>query len=254
MLLTIDIGNTNTVFALFKDGIICKSWRMVTHTNKTADEYAAFFYGLTNHEGYGKDIRDIIISSVVPETTLHISNFCKYYLALDPIFITKDNVNVTINLNRPDEVGADRLVNTVGVMAHYQTPAIVIDFGTATTFDVVGAGGVYEGGVIAPGINLSMSALAQAASKLPKISIAKPPHAIGKNTADAMKSGVYWGYVGLIEGILKRLISEMDNKSPLILATGGLAQTFKDDIAMIEIIDNDLTLKGLHQIYKTLKS
>lgn len=254
MLLTIDIGNTNTVFALFKAGVIQKSWRIVTHAGKSADEYAAFFFGLKTLEGYHEDVADIIISSVVPETNLHITQFCKTYLHIDPVFVTKDNISLPINIDRPEDVGADRLVNAIAVLTHHQSPAIVLDFGTATTFDVIGQGGIYEGGVIAPGINLSMSALAQAASKLPKISISKPPASIGKNTADAMKSGLYWGYVGLIEGILKRLTHEMSGDTkPLIIATGGLAQVFKDDIPMIEIIDNDLTLKGLYAIYQSLK-
>jgi type III pantothenate kinase len=254
MLLTIDIGNTNTVFALFKGSQILKSWRIVTQSSKSADEYAVFFFGLKNHEGYSETVRDIIISSVVPETNFHITQFCKTYMNIDPVFVTRDLIDLPINIDRPEEVGADRLVNAISVINHYQAPAIVLDFGTATTFDVIGAAGVYEGGVIAPGINLSMSALAQAASKLPKISISKPPASIGKNTADAMKSGLYWGYVGLIEGILQRLCNEMpQDQKPLVVATGGLALTFKDDISSIEIIDNDLTLKGLYSIYQTLK-
>lgn len=260
MLLTIDIGNTNTTFALFRQGEILKSWRMVTNSAKTADEYASFFFSLKNHESYNESVADIIISSVVPETNFHIAGFCKSYLAINPVFVTKDIIKLGIDVDRPEDVGADRLVNAAGVVAHYRAPAIVIDFGTATTFDCIGHGGVYKGGVIAPGINLSISALAQAASKLPKISISKPPAVTGKNTSDAMKSGVYWGYVGLIEGILNRLISEMYDTTnpampqrPFILATGGLAQTFKEDVPMIEIIDNDLTLKGLYAIYTSMK-
>jgi len=255
MLLAIDIGNTNTVFALFKSDKMAGAWRCVTSVSKTADEYAAFFLGLSNINGYKGEITDVIISSVVPETHIHIRQFCKSYLKNTPIFVTKDILNVQVDLERPDEIGADRLVNTVAVIEHYQSPAIVIDFGTATTFDVIGEGGHYKGGSIAPGINLSVSALAQAASKLPKISIKKPERIIGTDTVSAMQSGIYWGYVGLIEGILERTIKEMDEKdNVLVLATGGLAGTFKDDVRLINKVDNDLTLKGLFAIFKTLKT
>lgn len=255
MLLAIDIGNTNTVFALFKGEKMIGAWRCVTSVTKTADEYAAFFFGLSNVHGYKDAISDIIISSVVPETHIHIRQFCQNYLKTTPVFVTKDLLDIQIDLEHPDEVGADRLVNTIAVIEHYQAPAIVIDFGTATTFDVIGAAGRYQGGSIAPGINLSVSALAQAASKLPKISIKKPEKIIGTDTVSAMQSGIYWGYVGLIEGILERTIKEMDEKEHvLVLATGGLAGTFKDDVALINKVDNDLTLKGLYAIFRTLKT
>lgn len=257
MLLAIDIGNTNTVFALFDQEKLLGSWRLVTSAAKTADEYAAFFFGLSRFHGLDKGVGDIIISSVVPETHFHIRQFCATYLKRQPVFITRDLLDIPVDLDRPDEVGADRLVNTVAVLAHYQAPAIVIDFGTATTFDIVGAGGRYKGGVIAPGINLSVSALAQAASKLPKISIRKPERAIGTNTVAAMESGIYWGYVGLIEGLIARtkleMAAENGDQKVLVLATGGLAGIFKDDINLIDIVDNDLTLKGLSTIYKSLK-
>ncbi len=231
------------------------AWRCVTSVSKTADEYAAFFFGLSNVHGHKDAIDDVIISSVVPETHIHVRQFCQNYLKNVPFFVTKDILDIQVNLERPDEIGADRLVNTIAVIEHYQSPAIVIDFGTATTFDVIGAGGIYKGGAIAPGINLSVSALAQAASKLPKISIKKPEKIIGTDTVSAMQSGIYWGYVGLIEGILERTITEMgESNKVLVLATGGLAGTFKDDVRLINKVDNDLTLKGLYAIFKTLKT
>lgn len=254
MLLAIDIGNTNIVFALFKGESMLTSWRSVTRPIRTADEYAAFFFGLMAQSGIGEKVTSVLISSVVPETHFNIGQFCESYLGLPPVFIDKDTAGITIDLPRPEDVGADRLVNALAVIHHYQSPAIVLDFGTATTFDVIGKGGVYRGGVIAPGINLSINALAQAASKLPKISIAKPERVIGKATIPAMQSGVYWGYVGLIEGILNRMLREMseagEGENVLILATGGLAGTFKDDISLIKQIDNDLTLKGIALIHK----
>lgn len=255
MLLAIDIGNTNTVFALFKAEQMVGAWRCVTSVTKTADEYAAFFFGLSDVHGHKDTIHNVIVSSVVPETHVHIRQFCKNYLRKQALFVTKDLLDIQVDLDRPDEIGADRLVNTIAVNEHYQSPAIVIDFGTATTFDVIGAGGRYMGGSIAPGINLSVSALAQAASKLPKISIRKPEKIIGTDTVTAMQSGIYWGYVGLIDGILERTIAEMnESKDVFILATGGLAGTFKDDVRLINKVDNDLTLKGLYAIFKTLKT
>lgn len=251
MILGIDIGNTNTVFALItqEEGAVVESWRMKTLNDRTADEYAAFFFGLSRDQHLDKSIRAIIVSSVVPEANFHVRAFCEKYLKITAQFVTNENAGVKIDIDRPEDVGADRLVNAVAVRKHHKQAAIVIDFGTATTFDVVDAQGTYKGGVIAPGINLSITALAQAASKLPKVSIKEPKSAIGKNTVEAMQSGVYYGYVGLIKEILGRLYAEIGGEKPLIIATGGLASTFKKDIDDIEIIDNDLTLKGLYSIY-----
>lgn len=255
MLLGIDIGNTNTVFALItkEEGAIVQSWRMKTLNDRTADEYAAFFFGLARDHKLDKSIRGIIVSSVVPEANFYIRSFCEKYLSLEALFVTNKNAGVNILIDRPDEVGADRLVNAVAIRENYKKAAIVIDFGTATTFDVVDENGSYKGGVIAPGINLSITALAQAASKLPKVSIREPENAIGRNTVEAMQSGVYYGYVGLIKEILDRLLKEMNGLEPLIIATGGLANTFQKDIDIIDTIDNDLTLKGLYSIYNENK-
>lgn len=248
MLLGIDIGNTNTVFAFINidSGDILDSWRLNTLNERTADEYAAFFFSLTKSKDI--NIESIIVSSVVPEANFHLRNFCDKYLKKEAVFVTSDNADVVIDIDHPEEVGADRLVNAKAINTYYKKAAIVIDFGTATTFDVIDSQGVYKGGVIAPGINLSISALAQAASKLPKVSIKSPNTSIGKSTVEAMQSGVYFGYIGLIKEILNRVSSEMDN-SPIIIATGGLAKTFSQDIDLITQVDNDLTLKGLYTIY-----
>ncbi|MFN3701789.1 MAG: type III pantothenate kinase [Alphaproteobacteria bacterium] len=255
MLLAIDIGNTNTVFALLEgqSGAIRHVWRMVTQSAKTADEYGAFYCTQMAHHKIGDTVSNVIISSVVPEANFHISRFCETYIAQKPLFVTKDNCGIAVHIDRPEDVGADRLVNAAAILAAYpdKAPAIVIDFGTATTFDIIGANGAYEGGIIAPGINLSITALAQAASKLPKISVTKPARVIGKNTVEAMQSGVYWGYVGLIEGILTRLQNEYPAPSKFsIFATGGLAALFKHDLPQINIIDPELTLKGLYAIFQ----
>lgn len=253
MLLAIDVGNTNTVFAVFKGESPADSWRLHTENGRSADEYAAFLNQVFDLGGFKiSDIQDVLVSSVVPETNFHIQKLCEKYVGKPPVFVTKDNVPIELAVDRPEDVGADRLVNALAVKVHYQCPAIVIDFGTATTFDVINADGAYAGGVIAPGINLSMNALHQAASKLPKISVSKPNKVIGKTTVEAMRSGVYWGYRGLIEGIVEGIKQELGG-DVFVLATGGLASLFADDSNVIQQVDDDLILKGIYEIYKSHK-
>lgn len=253
MLLAIDVGNTNTVFAIYGAETLKRSWRQRSLSGRTADEYALFINdALGLSDLMLKDISHVIISSVVPETHFQLERFCQKYLSLNPHFVSKKDINFTIDLPNPNEVGADRLVNALAVTHHYQTPAIIIDFGTATTFDVLDIDSgqpVYKGGVIAPGINLSMSALYEAASKLPQIQIAKTSKMIGKTTQHAMQSGVYNGYIGLISHIVSGISQEM-SAQPFVLATGGLAALFMDDLPFIKEVDNELTLKGLSLIAK----
>ena len=252
MLLAIDVGNTNTVFALIKDDTLLESWRLQTLNARSPDEYAALLTQLLALTEYRlEDCSRTLISSVVPEVNFHLRRFIEKYLKHDPLFITKDHVGIDIDLDTPDEVGADRLVNAVAVNENYSAPAIVIDFGTATTFDVIDDNGAYAGGVIAPGINLSINALHQAASKLPKVSVQKPEAAIGKSTSKAMRAGVFYGYLGLIEGIVKNIKDELGNPSDLkVIATGGLAPLFAQDTDIIQTVDQDLTLKGLIELSK----
>jgi type III pantothenate kinase len=253
MLLAIDAGNTNTVFAVFTGERPVGSWRLRTEGGRSADEYAGFLHQVFGLSGVDfKQIRAVIVSSVVPETDFHISDLCGKYLGAEPVFVSKDNVPVQVKVERPGDVGADRLVNAVAVKAHYTVPAIVIDFGTATTFDVIDADGAYAGGVIAPGIDLSVEALHRAASKLPKISVENPGRVIGGSTVQAMRSGIYYGYAGLIEGVVRGIRREMGREDVLVLATGGLAGLFADGSDVIERVDRDLTLKGLYEIYKGL--
>ncbi|MCF8495152.1 MAG: type III pantothenate kinase [Alphaproteobacteria bacterium] len=253
MLLAVDTGNTNTVFAVYRQDTLLNSWRLRTVPGRSADEYAAFLNQVFDLAGIAwNEVGDIIISSVVPETNFHLSAFCSKYLGREPLFVTKDLVDIALDITRPEDVGADRLVNAVAVQAYYTMPAIVIDFGTATTFDIIDAQGRYAGGVIAPGINLSVSALHKAAAKLPSVSIRRPEHVIGKDTVSAMQSGVYWGYRGLIEGLISGITAEMGIK-PLIIATGGLAPLFAKDMPIINHVDDELTLKGLLVIYKSKK-
>jgi type III pantothenate kinase len=254
MLLAIDIGNTNTVFALYEDGALRQHWRMQTVRARSPDEYAAFLGNMCAIENIAlAQISEVIVSSVVPETNFPVQRFCEKYLNADPVFITKDTVPIEIDLKRPEDVGADRLVNALAVVHEYKAPAIVIDFGTATTFDVIDARGRYAGGAIAPGINLSLDALHHAASKLPKIGVIKPDHVIGKSTVEAMQSGIFWGYAGLIEGIVRRIKAELGG-DVLVLATGGLAPLFAAECSFIDQVDELLTLKGLLLIHKKLKA
>lgn len=253
MLLAIDVGNTNTGFAVCEGDAIRKSWRIRTDSVRTADEYAAFLIQLLTLEKMAfSDIKAMMVSSVVPEVNFHLKDFALEYLKCEARFVDKDSVGVAIDLERPEDVGADRMVNALAVLVHYRAPAIVIDFGTATTFDVVGAGGVYKGGVIAPGINLSVSALHAAAAKLPKVSVEKPAAVIGRSTKGAIQSGIFYGYLGLIEGIVQRIAAEMGEK-PFVLATGGLAPLFAADTEVIDAVDDDLTIKGLIEIQKRMK-
>lgn len=256
MLLTVDIGNTNIVFALY-DGKMQKGmWRCMTDAGRTSDEYLAF---LSQHFQLNnvsiKDVSDVIVSSVVPEVEFAIRRLCENFNCR-PIFVGKDtgSLGIEIKIDRPSELGADRLVNTFAVHKEYKCAAIVLDFGTATTFDVVDKDGNFCGGVIAPGPNLSIEALHLAAAKLPSVAIKKPKSALAKNTVDAMQSGIFWGYVGLVEKILEQLIAELGGERPKIIATGGLSTLFKDDIPLIDVIDEELTLKGLLSIYQHIKN
>lgn len=243
MLLAIDAGNTNIVFAIYDGEAQVEKCRLETNGKipETINDIAQKY----------PDIHQVIISSVVPKVNDAIEKSCSYLLKTDPVFIRHDNAGIDITLDTPNEVGADRLVNAVAVMAHYKSPAIIVDFGTATTFDVVNDKGQYCGGVIAPGINLSLQALHMAAAKLPEVSVEKPEKVIGTNTVDAMQSGIYWGYIGLIEGTIKRITKEM-GVDPFILATGGLAPLFETGTKVINAVDQDLTMKGLVHIQAQL--
>lgn len=253
MLLTIDAGNTNIVFALHDGEDFGEVWRCQTIAGRTADEYAAWLYQFFTQSGRSfADVGEAIISSVVPDANYHLETLCRDTFSCDPILVTYQDTGLPIKLDKPSEIGADRLVNAVAIVKDYRFPAIVIDFGTATTFDVIDADGAYIGGAIAPGINLSASALHQAAAKLPKISIARTEKVIGTDTISAMQSGVFWGYVGMIEGVLGRMEKELGRK-PFVIATGGLAHLFAENIPAIEKIDNDLTLRGLAYIYEQKK-
>jgi len=259
MLLAIDSGNTNIVFAVFDDaGEMRGEWRSSTNVNRTADELWVWLTHLMELADLKRqDIDAAIIATVVPATLFNLKSLCRKYFEVDPLVIGEPEVELGIGilLDNPDEVGADRLVNAVAAQQIYGGPLIVIDFGTATTFDVVDAEGNYCGGVIAPGINLSLEALHQAAAKLPRIAVSRPERVIGKSTVPAMQSGIFWGYLSLIEGLVTRMRSEFfdhngkDHRMDVI-ATGGLAPLFSESSEMIRCADVELTLKGLYSIYR----
>ena len=255
MLLAIDVGNTNIVFALCDGDVIAQRWRISTDGQRTADEYAVWLHQLMALEGVAMGSVDAaIISTVVPQTLFNLQRLCRKYFSVEPevIAIGAINLGLTIALPNPAEVGADRLVNAVAAHALWPGNLIIVDFGTATTFDVVSADGAYQGGAIAPGINLSMDALYQAAAKLPRIAVEPPPGnegAIGKGTVHAMQSGVFWGYVGLIEGLVTRLCQEIVGPVTVI-ATGGLATLFQRHTTAIAHVDGDLTIKGLIRLHQ----
>ena len=253
MLLVIDVGNTNTVFAIAQNSKIFKKWRINSSIKRTADEYSVWLIKLLEIENLKfTSISHCIVASVVPEVLLQLKIFNEKYLKMTPMVIGEDNVNlgISVNIDIPTEAGADRLVNAVAVSEYYKKPGIVVDFGTATTFDVISKDGNYEGGVIAPGINLSLEALYMAASRLPRIGIDEPYYkaVIGKNTKDSMKSGIYWGYISLIEGIIEKIKKETKTND-IVIATGGLSNIFAKDCSAIEIVDEDLTVKGLIHIF-----
>ena len=252
MLLVIDAGNTNTVFAVLKGREKTAQWRAVTDPKRTPDEYAVWLTQLMALQGLTPAaIEGAVIASVVPAAMYGLTTLCRHYFETEPLVIGDPAVDLglEIRIERPDQVGADRLVNAVAAYEKFGGDLIVIDFGTATTFDIVGADGAYEGSIIAPGVNLSLEALYNAAAKLPRISIERPSRVIAGATVPAMQSGVYWGYVGLIEGLIKRIRAEHDR--PLrVIATGGLAPLFNEVVEGIEASEPDLTVNGLAMIYE----
>ena len=252
MLLAIDVGNTNTVFAIHDGTRMVANWRIQTRGRRTADEYFVWLTNLMNHQHIGrKHIDAIIIGSVAPETLFNLRRLAETYFNCRPLVVGEPDVDLGVGnkADHPAEVGADRLINTLAAYTKYGPNLVVLDFGTGTTFDVVDEDGAYAGGVIAPGVNLASEALYQAAAKLPRIEVARPAQVIGTNTVACMQSGIYWGYVGLIEGILNRIDAERETDMKVI-ATGGLAPLFAQGVPAISACDQDLTLRGLVEIYR----
>ena len=257
MLLTLDVGNTNTVLGLYRlasDELITH-WRISTLRTQTADEYGVLFLNLfAMRKVEATEVSAIIISSVVPPLESTLRQVCELYFNVKPMFVEPGiKTGMPIQVDNPTEVGADRLVNSVAAFGRYGGPCIVVDFGTATTFDVISAKGEYMGGAIAPGLAISAEALFARAARLSRVDVKKPAKVVGTNTVAAVQSGLYYGYIGLVDGILERILNETrgpDSAAPKIIATGGLAHLIIDDSRFIQTVDDMLTIDGLRLIYE----
>lgn len=252
MLLAIDVGNTNTVFGIHDGTSWANQWRSATDPSKTADDHAAWLWHLAEmHDVDLGRIKGCVISTVVPQAQFNFRNLARRYLNIEPMFIGDPNLKtgVPIRIHRPEQVGADRIVSALGAHMTYPGNLIVIDSGTATTFDVIAEDGGFEGGIISPGINLSVRALHDAAAQLPRIAIQRPPQVIGQDTVSAMQSGVFWGYIDLIDGLVRR-IKEEYGKPMSVVATGGVASLFEGASDTIDHYDPDITIRGLLEIYR----
>ena len=255
MLLTLDVGNTNTVLGLYRQGSeeLVTHWRISTLRTQTADEYGVLFLNLfAMRKVEPTEVSSVIIASVVPPLESTLRQVCERYFNLKPMLVEPGiKTGMPILVDNPAELGADRLANGVAAFARYGGPCIVVDFGTATTFDVISAKGEYIGGVIAPGLAISAEALFSRAAKLSRVDVKKPAKVVGTNTIAHMQSGLYYGYIGLVDGILERILNETktpDSTAPKILATGGLARLIVEDSRFIDTIDEMLTLDGLRLI------
>ena len=254
MLFAIDIGNSNTVLGLFEDKKLVQNWRITTNVSKTVDEYAILIHDLFRFANiHFYDISDIIISSVVPPLVGTMTDLCENYFKRKPFIVGPGiKTGMPILYDNPKEVGADRIVNAVAAYEKYKDALIIVDFGTATTFDYITAKGEYQGGAIAPGIGISLEALFARASKLPRVEFAKPPQIIARNTVNSIQSGLFYGYAALVDGIVDRMKQE-SKTSPQVIATGGFASQISQATESIDHVDSDLTLDGLQIIYERNK-
>ncbi len=252
MLLVIDVGNTNIHMGVWNGDSWGMTWRAQAIADKMPDEYGVLLgsYLATSNLKYS-DITGVAIGSVVPPLTVAFIELSRRYIHVDPLVVTHETkTGVRIAIDQPSQAGADRIINAAAVVALYGGPAIVIDFGTATTFDIVSSNGAYRGGAIAPGINLAHDALVARAARLHKVDLVPPPCVIGTNTIHAMQSGLFWGYVGLVEGLVARLKAEMGEDNIQVIATGGLAPLFREHTGVIDLIAPQLTLEGLRIIHE----
>jgi len=251
LLLAIDQGNTNTVFAIFRGDDLVGQWRIATKAERTADEFAVWLHQLMALDGLDAgDVKDAIVASVVPHALFDLRTLCRKHFGCEAIVVGEDaELGIPLRIDDPREAGADRLVNAVGAYTRFGGPLIVIDFGTATTFDVIDEDGGFAGGVFAPGIHLALDAMHRISARLPHIGVDKPETVIGTNTVACMQSGIYWGYVSLIEGMVKRIRAEY-GKPMQVVATGGLAALFNAATDTIDAFDPEITVRGLLEIWR----
>jgi type III pantothenate kinase len=255
MLLVADVGNTNTVVGVFDGDRLLASWRLTSRREQTADEYGLFIETLLRTRGLqAQQIRAVAISNVVPPVQQTLEWMCEKYFGLVPYTVDPGvNTAIPIAVDNPREIGPDRIVNAVAARTRYGPPLIIIDFGTATTFDCVNTAGEFIGGAIAPGITTATDALLSRAARLYRVELVRPKEAIGRNTVTNIQSGVVYGYAGLVDGIVERMKLEMDGV-PRVIATGGLAKLMADVARSIELVDEDLTLEGLRLLYESSRS
>jgi type III pantothenate kinase len=247
-LLVVDLGNTNIVLGVYRDDELVNSWRLATARERTADEYGILARQLVGDSLHAQ-LEGAIVASVVPPLNGAMTFMVQKYFGVEPMFVEPGvKTGIAIHVDNPLEVGADRIVNCAAAHHAYGGPTVIVDFGTATTFDVVTANAEFVGGVIAPGLNISAEALFARAARLPRVDVRRPDHVIGTNTVVNMQSGIYFGYLGLVDGILARIKREVPDLKRVI-ATGGLASLFADDSEHIDLVDAELTLKGLKIIY-----
>ncbi len=253
MLLAIDVGNTNIVLGVFDGDRLIESWRLATLRERTADEIGIWVAQLFRHRAIDIDrIHGIVMASVVPPLTGTLMTMAQRYFGMVPLNVDNTvDTGLALLYKHPSEIGADRIVNAVAAYRIYGSgvPLIVVDFGTATTFDAVSANGEYLGGVICPGVQISADALFQRAARLPRIDVRKPAHVVGRTTVGAMESGLFWGYVGMVEGLVRRMGDELGGNA-ICVATGGLADVIAPETTLIQHVDGDLTLHGLRIVWE----
>ena len=247
MLLAIDVGNTSTQFGVFDGNVLRANWRLATHGNGTADEMGLRSLSLLEREEIAAEhISDIVVASVVPPLTGALTRMSQRYFGVEPLLVSADLVDdLPILYDPPGDVGADRIVNAIAARQKYGVPSVVVDFGTATTFDVINGEGAYLGGVIATGVGVSAEALFARAARLPRVDVVRPQHVIGRSTVDSVRSGLFYGYADLVDGLLRRIIQELGG-GPTVIATGGWAVRVGEACELIEHVDLLLTLEGLN--------